>query len=203
MGDGGSWIKTGLEWLIKSKFVLDGYHLKKAINSIAGMEVKSKKKEVVQNKKQLKKALRDLDFETFEELSNEIINKETELSKKTRKIKNLRYILNNMEGVKNLYLYEDELHGCSAEGHVSHVFSDRMSSRPMGWCSTNVDNISIREVLEKQEVLTNIDEYKEIKEKAYKKMKNIYFAPVSLPIMQFGKGSQRKFFKELVDRIAV
>ena len=23
--------------------------------------------------------------------------------------------------------------GCSAEGHVSHVLSNRMSSRPMGW----------------------------------------------------------------------
>lgn len=51
-------------------------------------------------------------------------------------------------------------------------------------------------MLEKQEVLTNIDEYKEIKEKAYRKMKNVYFAPVSLPIMQFGKGNQRKFFKD-------
>ena len=115
--------------------------------------------------------------------------------------------------MKNLYLYEDELHGCSVECHISHVLSDRMSSRPMGWCSTNVDNmsklrilkannISVKEVLERQEDLTNINEYKEIK-KAYRKMKNVYFAPVSLPIMQFDKGSQRKFFKDLVDRIAV
>lgn len=111
------------------------------------MEVKSKKKEVVHNKKQLKKALRNLDFEVFKELSNEIINNETELSKKKRKKKNLEYILNNLEGVKNLYLYDDELHGCSAEGHVSHIFSDRMSSRPMGWCSTNVDNMSRLRIL--------------------------------------------------------
>lgn len=27
----------------------------------------------------------------------------------------------------------DTIKGCSAEGHVSHVLSSRMSSRPMGW----------------------------------------------------------------------
>jgi endo-alpha-1,4-polygalactosaminidase (GH114 family) len=31
---------------------------------------------------------------------------------------------------------------CSAEGHVSHVYADRMSSRPMGWCRTGVDKMS-------------------------------------------------------------
>lgn len=39
----------------------------------------------------------------------------------------------NEEGIKNLYKNEEELHGCSAEGHISHIYSDRMSSRPMGW----------------------------------------------------------------------
>ena len=32
--------------------------------------------------------------------------------------------------------------GCSAEGHVSHLYSDRMSSRPMGWTKRGVDNIA-------------------------------------------------------------
>jgi hypothetical protein len=31
-GDGASWIKNGLNWLPKSKFVLDNFHLKKYIN---------------------------------------------------------------------------------------------------------------------------------------------------------------------------
>lgn len=34
------------------------------------------------------------------------------------------------------------LSGCSAEGHVSHVLSDRMSSRPMGWSQTGADRMS-------------------------------------------------------------
>lgn len=32
--------------------------------------------------------------------------------------------------------------GCSAEGHVSHVLSARMSSRPMGWSRRGVDQMA-------------------------------------------------------------
>lgn len=31
---------------------------------------------------------------------------------------------------------------CSAEGHVSHVFADRMSSRPLGWSKKGVDKMA-------------------------------------------------------------
>lgn len=31
--------------------------------------------------------------------------------------------------------------GCSAEGHVSSVYSERMSSRPMGWSETGSDRM--------------------------------------------------------------
>ena len=34
------------------------------------------------------------------------------------------------------------LSGCSAEGHVSHVLSERLSSRPMGWSQTGADRMS-------------------------------------------------------------
>ena len=36
----------------------------------------------------------------------------------------------------------DENVRCSAEGHVSHVYSDRMSSRPLGWCRKGADKMS-------------------------------------------------------------
>ena len=65
------------------------------------------------------------------------------------------------------------------------------------------DNISIKEILEKQDKVVDITEYKEIKEKARHKMKNIHFAPVSLPIMEFGKGGQRKFFKDLLNKVVI
>ena len=32
--------------------------------------------------------------------------------------------------------------GCSAEGHVSHIYSDRLSSRPLGWSRIGVDKMA-------------------------------------------------------------
>ena len=32
--------------------------------------------------------------------------------------------------------------GCSAEGHVSHILSSRLSSRPLGWSKTGVDQMA-------------------------------------------------------------
>lgn len=32
--------------------------------------------------------------------------------------------------------------GCSAEGHVSHIYADRMSSRPLGWSRKGVDKMA-------------------------------------------------------------
>lgn len=34
------------------------------------------------------------------------------------------------------------VNGCSAESHVSHVLSDGLSSRPMGWSQTGADRMS-------------------------------------------------------------
>ena len=132
-----------------------------------------------------------------------------------RKEKMMNYILNNQNGITNYYKYRDLLHGCSAEGHVSHVYSDRMSSRPMGWKSENInnmsklrvlreDNISVKEILEKQEKIIDINEYKEIKEKAERKIKkNINFKPVSLPIMTFGTHEEKEYFRKILNNEAV
>jgi hypothetical protein len=38
---------------------------------------------------------------------------------------------------------------CSAEGHVSHVFSDRMSSRPLGWSRIGCDKMARLRVYQK------------------------------------------------------
>jgi hypothetical protein len=50
-----------------------------------------------------------------------------------------RYILNNWDGIEIKEEKADEIVGCSAEGHVSHVFSERLSSRPKGWSKIGVD----------------------------------------------------------------
>ena len=43
------------------------------------------------------------------------------------------YILSSWTAAKIRLKHKDGVKGSSTEGHVSHVLSSRMSSRPMGW----------------------------------------------------------------------
>ena len=51
-----------------------------------------------------------------------------------------RYLANNWEAIQRAF-HDKNVLGCSAEGHVSHVYSERMSSRPMGWSETGCDRM--------------------------------------------------------------
>src|SRR5690606_4323553 len=51
-----------------------------------------------------------------------------------------RYILGNWKGI--MRQYDADYVGCSAEGHVSHILSSRLSSRPMGWSKVGVDQMT-------------------------------------------------------------
>ena len=42
------------------------------------------------------------------------------------------YIINHWNGI-TVKIKNPDIIGCSAGGHISHTFSARMSSRPMGW----------------------------------------------------------------------
>lgn len=214
-GDGASWIKTGLEWIIKSVYVLDEFHMKKAVNGIVGRITKANRKEKEKQKKEIRTALRRLNFVRFKEICYEILAEEMEKTTRERKKDLMKYLLNNVEGIKNLYRNKKELHGCSAEGHVSHIYSDRMSSRPMGWSTTNINNmsrlrtakedkISIEEILKNSKKVIEIKEIQKIRNQANAKIKeSINFKPVNIPIMNFGTTEEKIFFKNLLEYKAV
>ena len=52
------------------------------------------------------------------------------------------YILTNWPGIMISMTGGDKNIRCSAEGHVSHVYSDRMSSRPLGWSKVGADKMA-------------------------------------------------------------
>lgn len=80
------------------------------------------------------------DKESVKELFKAIIST-TEPETKKRAVQEARgYILGNWEGI--MRQYEAEYAGCSAEGHVSHILSSRLSSRPLGWSKTGVDQMA-------------------------------------------------------------
>lgn len=210
-GDGASWIKTGKEWIIKSIYVLDEFHMKKAVNGIVGRITKVNKEEKEKQKEEIRKSLRRLNFVRFKEICYEILAEEMEATTRKRKKDLMEYILNNVEGIKNLYKNKKELHGCSAEGHVSHIYSARMSSRPMGWKTENINNMSklrllredkieIQEIVRKQGKIIEFKEIEKIRHQAKEKIKeSINIKQVSIPKMKFGTTEERQFFKNILE----
>ena len=133
-GDGAAWIRQGLGWIVNSKFVLDKYHLKKYILKATG--------HVPELRQELKDAIDEADKEMLKEVYKRILSVTVEETKKESVKDARRYMLNNWDGIE---IYETDSYdvvGCSAEGHVSHILSDRLSSRPMGWSKVCVDRMT-------------------------------------------------------------
>jgi hypothetical protein len=131
-GDGASWIKNGLGWIKGSIYVLDRYHLSKYVTKATA--------HIEGSAPMMWEYINDGDKEKVKEVFTAII-KATETDSKKKTVREARsYILGNWDGIRNQY--EPDYVGCSAEGHISHILSARLSSRPLGWCKIGVDQMA-------------------------------------------------------------
>ena len=137
MGDGGGWIKSGTSYIDKSIFCADKYHLMQYINAAAAQmldekdEVKNELWHMLYSKKANARG-------SFDKYTTEMMRS----AKNPERVEVLRkYALGNWAAVRRT-LNNKLVNGCSAESHVSHVLSDRLSSRPMGWSQTGADRMS-------------------------------------------------------------
>lgn len=130
-GDCGAWIKAGVPDIDKGVMVMDKYHLMKYINKAANQMLD----DANEAKGRLWKALYKDDREAFIKTLDEV-RACARNEKAAEECK--EYVLNNWESAV-LRMRDKKVYGCSAEGHVSHVYSDRMSSRPMGWSEEGAD----------------------------------------------------------------
>lgn len=137
-GDGANWIKTGLGIINKSKYVLDHYHLSKYVKILTA-HLQSLE-EPIDIDKPLWKNLRKGNKKQALELIDFAIEETPFKTKRKSMKKARRYIINNWEGIKNLF--DGEKYRCSAEGHISHILSARLSSRPMGWSLIGLDEMA-------------------------------------------------------------
>ena len=137
-GDGASWIRSGVNIIPKSKFALDKYHMHKyilAATSHLEDSAEDARSEIYRAIHKKKKWMAEGIFDKI----IEITAKDT----KQRAVEKAKaYILGNWSGILLSMKGKDENVRCSAEGHVSHVYADRMSSRPLGWCYTGADKMS-------------------------------------------------------------
>jgi hypothetical protein len=123
MGDGAAWIQCGLNVFPEAEFILDRFHLMKCVRrAVGGLHEQGKA---------LRGALRFGNREKAQEVIDDLLKQAGTKSRKKAIQEAWIYIQNNWEGITELYRQKDVW--CSAEGHVSHVLSARLSSRPMGW----------------------------------------------------------------------
>lgn len=137
-GDGADWIRTGAGMHVKAHFVLDRFHMHKYIIS-ATSHLRDSAQDA---RREIYGAINGKRKRAAEEAFDKIRNV-TESKTKIKAVESAKnYILGNWRGIMESIKAKDKSLQCSAEGHVSHVYSDRMSSRPLGWSRTGADKMS-------------------------------------------------------------
>lgn len=148
MGDGALYIKAGTEWITKSVFVLDTFHLEKYINNLNYDEYLKTK---------LQEAIDQFDPISTENIMNEAINKikqeikeDEDLGRPTKRLENRlkkiedtkKYFMNQWSGIEAHDIYKEKLTGCCQEGQVHHTLSERLSTDAKVWSEDGIDEMS-------------------------------------------------------------
>ena len=122
----------------KAHFVLDRFHMHKYIISATshlGDSAQDARSEIY-------RAINGKRKWASEEAFDKILNV-TDSETKAKAVENAKnYILGNWSGIMESVKAKDKSLQCSAEGHVSHIYSDRLSSRPLSWSRTGADKMS-------------------------------------------------------------
>lgn len=136
--DGGSWIRAGMKRMPGVTHVLDEFHLEKYLAKLAS-HMKDSRDEAAE---ELRTAIRSKTKAEFEELVDELEGYQEAETGIKRMEEAREYILSNWTSAKIRLGRKDGVIGSSTEGHVSHVLSERMSSRPMGWSIAGAEKMA-------------------------------------------------------------
>ena len=132
--DGGGWIKTAVNSIYKGKLVADRFHLMKYIYRVANCTLDERDATVGHFYKYIYKNKPVAVKKLLTRIQNHCENSD-------RAVEECRkFMLNNWDSIQTAF-HDKHALGCSAEGHVSSIYSERMSSRPMGWSETGSDRM--------------------------------------------------------------
>lgn len=132
-GDGGGWIKRGLDCIPNSHYVVDGYHYERDLKQVA----------------KLKPNIHFTRLMHYAVLMNDKAQAERAISRlkegltgdNLKKAKDFEiYITNHWDAVVRR-TREDTVGSCT-EAQVSHVLSERFSRNPMGWSKVGLGKLS-------------------------------------------------------------
>lgn len=127
--DGGKWIKEGMRQLGDIEYVLDEFHLSKYILKMTSHMLDSKEDARIE----ICQCIRTSTKKEFDEIVERLVG----CAKTENTIKRIqeaaKYIKSNWGAAKRRLWRRNGVCACSAEGHVSHVLSSRMSTPALGW----------------------------------------------------------------------
>ena len=198
-GDGAAWIKQGRHWIPNVKIVLDKYHLNKYIISATG--------NVPEMRSDIWRSLYKKDLKQLKCVFDDIMICADSPQRVEQINKTWQYIKTNWEGIMNSY--DTRYIGCSAEGHVSHILSERLSSRPLGWSYIGVNDMAklrafranngnIYEVIKRQKRNNKRNGIKKITENAVKRVaKNINTVYTDVKPVALENGLKNGLYKAL------
>lgn len=133
-GDGGAWIKSATDHICKSTFIADRFHLMQYIYRAANRTLDDRDETVGR----MYRCIHKNDLDGMETILNDIQEHCEGSGKVVEECR--KFLVNNWEAIQRAY-HDRHVIGCSAEGHVSSVYSERLSSRPMGWSETGSDRM--------------------------------------------------------------
>ncbi len=137
-GDGAPWIKSGRKWIAGATFVLDKFHMQKYIITATSHLLDSAEDARSELYHAIHSKTKRMAQRTFEKILNV-----TESETQRKKVESsMNYIIGHWDGIMQGLKNQEIQVGCSAEGHVSHIYADRMSSRPLGWSKHGVHQMS-------------------------------------------------------------
>lgn len=137
--DGGAWIKSGMKQIAGITYVLDEFHLEKYLTKLTS-HMRDSREDAANELRTAIKSKHRTDFDEIIERLEGCLKDETGLN---RIAEAKEYIRSNWIAAKLRLKHKDGVIGSSTEGHVSHVLSSRMSSRPMGWSIVGATKMSM------------------------------------------------------------
>ncbi|MGI6766414.1 MAG: ISLre2 family transposase [Lentihominibacter sp.] len=158
-GDGGRWIKNGLENFPQTVHVMDGYHLGKRVkgfsNKFPGKKVSTR----------ITKAIKDED----KAKADEILQGLYDIAEDEKQIKHISefgtYLFGNWNEIvnrKNL-----NIPGSCTEAQVSHVLSERFSRDPLGWSEAGLGKLAKLRVYVKNGGKITAEDFKKGQKQTY------------------------------------
>jgi len=132
-GDGAGWIRVGMGIVPKSIFILDRFHRNEYIKKAAGANEGYRR--------ELKSVLDAADEVGTFTMLKRIYEASGSEAERRRILDARQYFRKNWDGIEAATRYPNVI-GCSAEGHVSHILSERLSSRPKAWSRNGAEQMA-------------------------------------------------------------